>query len=91
MQKIIPHLWFDKEAGEAAEFYASVFDDSRIDSNTTLRDTPSGDAEIVALACPDPRKGCSLIAPNPALGAVKNHHGVQVMIKEQQHDPQIVI
>lgn len=25
MQKIIPHLWFDKEAKEAAEFYVSVF------------------------------------------------------------------
>jgi len=25
MQKITPHLWFDKEAKEAAEFYVSVF------------------------------------------------------------------
>lgn len=25
MQKIIPHLWFDKEAKEAAEFYTSIF------------------------------------------------------------------
>ena len=25
MQKIIPHLWFDKEAREAAEFYTLVF------------------------------------------------------------------
>lgn len=24
MQKITPHLWFDKEAKEAAEFYASI-------------------------------------------------------------------
>lgn len=23
--KIVPHLWFDKEAREAAEFYASVW------------------------------------------------------------------
>lgn len=30
MQKITPHLWFDKEAQEAAEFYVSVFKDSRI-------------------------------------------------------------
>lgn len=49
MQKIIPHLWFDREAGEAAEFYASVFDDSRVDSVTILHDTPSGDAEIIKL------------------------------------------
>ena len=47
MQKIIPHLWFDKEAGEAAEFYTSVFDGSKIKSITTIKDTPSGDAELV--------------------------------------------
>jgi predicted 3-demethylubiquinone-9 3-methyltransferase (glyoxalase superfamily) len=29
-QKIIPNLWFDTEAEEAAEFYTSVFKDSRI-------------------------------------------------------------
>ncbi len=29
-QKITTFLWFDKEAEEAARFYASVFDDSRI-------------------------------------------------------------
>ena len=45
--KIIPHLWFDKEAKEAAGFYASVFPDSRITSTTTLRDTPSGDTDVV--------------------------------------------
>jgi predicted 3-demethylubiquinone-9 3-methyltransferase (glyoxalase superfamily) len=48
MQKITPHLWFDKEAKEAAEFYVSVFDDSKINSTTTIHDTPSGDAELVA-------------------------------------------
>jgi predicted 3-demethylubiquinone-9 3-methyltransferase (glyoxalase superfamily) len=30
MQKITPHLWFDKEAEEAAKFYTSIFKDSRI-------------------------------------------------------------
>jgi predicted 3-demethylubiquinone-9 3-methyltransferase (glyoxalase superfamily) len=29
-QKIIPNLWFDTEAEDAAGFYASVFKDSRI-------------------------------------------------------------
>ncbi|MEX2108914.1 MAG: VOC family protein [Solirubrobacterales bacterium] len=29
-QKIVPNLWFDTEAEEAAEFYTSVFKDSRI-------------------------------------------------------------
>jgi predicted 3-demethylubiquinone-9 3-methyltransferase (glyoxalase superfamily) len=47
-QKIVPHLWFDREAKEAANFYCSVFTDSRILYITTVRDTPSGDAEIVS-------------------------------------------
>ena len=33
-QKIIPNLWFDTEAEEAAAFYISVFEDSRIVSVT---------------------------------------------------------
>src|SRR5688572_9978812 len=46
--RIVPHLWFDKEAKEAAEFYASVFPDSRVTNITTLHDTPSGDCDIVS-------------------------------------------
>jgi len=30
MLTITPHLWFDKEAKEAAEFYCSVFPISKI-------------------------------------------------------------
>jgi predicted 3-demethylubiquinone-9 3-methyltransferase (glyoxalase superfamily) len=30
MQSITPWLWFDTQAEEAAEFYASIFDNSRI-------------------------------------------------------------
>ncbi len=30
MQRIVPNLWFDHKAAEAAEFYASVFPDARI-------------------------------------------------------------
>lgn len=30
MQKITPHLWFDNQAEEAAEFYVSVFKNSKI-------------------------------------------------------------
>jgi predicted 3-demethylubiquinone-9 3-methyltransferase (glyoxalase superfamily) len=48
MQKIVPHLWFDKEAKEAAEFYVSTFGgNSRIGKIVTLHNTPSGDAAIV--------------------------------------------
>lgn len=45
--KIVPHLWFDKEAKEAAEFYTSIFEDSRIKSSMTLEGTPSGTVELV--------------------------------------------
>lgn len=48
MQKIIPHLWFDKEAKEAAEFYISVFPESKINYTTLLRNTPGGDSEVVS-------------------------------------------
>lgn len=48
MQKITPHLWFDKEANEAARFYTSVFPDSKITSTATLHDTPSGDTPMVS-------------------------------------------
>jgi predicted 3-demethylubiquinone-9 3-methyltransferase (glyoxalase superfamily) len=30
MQKITPHLWFDSNAEEAAEFYTSIFKNSKI-------------------------------------------------------------
>ena len=46
--KIVAHLWYDKEAREAAEFYCSVFPNSRITHITTLHDTPSGDCDVVA-------------------------------------------
>ncbi len=48
MQKIVPHLWFDTQAKEAAEFYVSAFPDSKITHYSVLHDTPSGDAETVA-------------------------------------------
>src|SRR5262245_42909523 len=48
MQKITPHLWFDKEAREAAEFYTTLFPDSKVTDITTLHNTPSGDCDIVS-------------------------------------------
>ena len=48
MEKITPHLWFDREAKEAAEFYASLFPNSKVGKATTLHNTPSGDTEIVS-------------------------------------------
>lgn len=47
MQKIIPHLWFDKEALEAANWYVSIFENSRINNVTKILDTPSGDCDFI--------------------------------------------
>jgi predicted 3-demethylubiquinone-9 3-methyltransferase (glyoxalase superfamily) len=48
--KIVPQLWYTKEAEEAARFYASVFPDSRVDRVVTLpADSPSGPAGSVAV------------------------------------------
>jgi predicted 3-demethylubiquinone-9 3-methyltransferase (glyoxalase superfamily) len=47
-QGIVPHLWYDKEAKEAAAFYASVFPDSVVRDVTVLRDTPSGNCDVVS-------------------------------------------
>ena len=48
MQKITFHLWFDKEAKEAAEFYVSVFGKgSKIKHISKLEGTPSGSVDIV--------------------------------------------
>jgi len=43
MPKIVPNLWFDTQAVEAAEFYCSVFPSSRIVS--TARYTEAGPGE----------------------------------------------
>jgi len=48
MQKIIPHLWFDKEAKEATQFYTTVFPESKVTHTSLIRDTPSGDCDIVS-------------------------------------------
>ena len=48
-QKITPFLWFDKEAAEAAKFYTSVFPNSKILSQSILKNTPSGTVEIVSI------------------------------------------
>lgn len=41
--KIYPHLWYAKNAEEAAAFYAEVFPDSRVDNVTALlSESPSG-------------------------------------------------
>jgi len=47
MSRLVPHLWFDKEAREASAFYVGLFDDSKISRSIVIRDTPSGDSESI--------------------------------------------
>jgi predicted 3-demethylubiquinone-9 3-methyltransferase (glyoxalase superfamily) len=48
--KIYTHLWYAKDAEEAARFYASIFPDSRVDHIWSLpSDTPSGPAGSVVI------------------------------------------
>jgi predicted 3-demethylubiquinone-9 3-methyltransferase (glyoxalase superfamily) len=43
MPKLVPNLWFDKEAQEAAEFYVKIFPNSRIDRvSPAASDFPGG-------------------------------------------------
>ena len=48
--KITPHLWFPEKAVEAANFYVSLFPDSRVVSVSPVPvDTPSGPAGSVRI------------------------------------------
>ncbi len=49
MDKLTTFLWFDKEAAEAAKFYASVFKGSKIKDSWKLDNTPSGTVELVSM------------------------------------------
>lgn len=49
MQKIVPHLWYDKEAKEAALFYIGLFEKSKLGNTQVIKNPPpSGDAELVS-------------------------------------------
>jgi predicted 3-demethylubiquinone-9 3-methyltransferase (glyoxalase superfamily) len=50
MQNIVPHLWFDKGAGKAADLYVKAIPGSRIISHTVMSDTPSGIVDVVRLS-----------------------------------------
>jgi predicted 3-demethylubiquinone-9 3-methyltransferase (glyoxalase superfamily) len=48
LSKIVPHLWYNDKAEEAAAFYSSVLRNSKVDSVTSLpADSPSGPAGSV--------------------------------------------
>lgn len=46
--KIVPFLWYDTQALEAAQLYTSIFKDSRIKTIHTVEGTPSGTIQEVA-------------------------------------------
>ena len=48
MPTITPHLWYDTQAREAAEFYCEAFPESKVTSVTKLPGTPGGDTEVVS-------------------------------------------
>ncbi|HOZ84778.1 MAG TPA: VOC family protein [Niabella sp.] len=50
IKQIVPHLWYDTQAIEAANFYVSVFPDSKINYTKTLPSphTPTGSFDIVS-------------------------------------------
>ncbi len=47
MSPIKPHLWFDSQAKEAAEFYTTLLPDSAVAYVNQLHNTPSGDCDVV--------------------------------------------
>ncbi len=47
MISIVPHLWFDKDAIEAARWYTSLFEHSDVTGIHRISGTPSGDVDIV--------------------------------------------
>ncbi|MEZ4740881.1 MAG: VOC family protein [Bdellovibrionota bacterium] len=76
MSKIVPHLWFDKEAQEAVEFYTSIFPNSKVTNLTTVEDTPSGNCDVVSFELWDRQfmaiSAGSLFKFNPSISFLVN-------------------
>lgn len=50
MKKIVPHLWFDTQAKEAANLYVDSFGNgSKILHHSVIKDTPSGDCDFFTI------------------------------------------
>ena len=48
INKIVPHLWFDRDAAEAIGFYVSVFNNSKLTDSSVIEGTPSGKVDIIS-------------------------------------------
>jgi predicted 3-demethylubiquinone-9 3-methyltransferase (glyoxalase superfamily) len=80
MQKITTWLWFDTEAEEAAEFYTSVFPDSRITSVAhygAAGPRPEGMVMIVGFEL----FGREFYALNGGSNAKIEGHGISLMVE----------
>jgi len=67
MQKITPFLWFDDKAEEAANFYASIFKNSRVGSATRYGDEAakvSGRQKGTVMTVPFQLEGQEFVALN---------------------------
>lgn len=86
MQRIVPHLWFDSNARDAAEFYATVFPSSHIVASTVLPNTPSGDAELIWFKINGYKfiaiNGGPYFSFNPSISFVVNFSGYSEKIVE---------
>jgi predicted 3-demethylubiquinone-9 3-methyltransferase (glyoxalase superfamily) len=49
MQKVVPFIWFEDQAKKAADWYVSIFPNSKIIGEVVLPNTPSGDTLVVYL------------------------------------------
>lgn len=82
MQKIIPHLWFDTQAKEAAEFYSAVFPNSKVTNIITLHNTPSGDCDLVSFEVMSYGFMCMSAGPifktNPSMSFMVNFDPTQM-------------
>jgi predicted 3-demethylubiquinone-9 3-methyltransferase (glyoxalase superfamily) len=50
VQKIVHHLWFDRDGADAAEMYISLFSNSFLINRSTIADTPSGTVETLSIS-----------------------------------------
>lgn len=53
INKIMVHLWFDKEAANAGAFYLDIFENSSLLSKSIIPGTPSGDVVSLTLEIED--------------------------------------
>jgi predicted 3-demethylubiquinone-9 3-methyltransferase (glyoxalase superfamily) len=86
---IIPNLWFDRHAVEAVELYCSLFPESRIISRNVIKDTPSGDCDLLSFELWGQRfeaiNGGPQIQLNPSLSMMVNF---DPLFFQEQKDPE---